>query len=824
MLQRQARGSVPVIEIPGYSIEATLGRGGMATVYLAVQESLQRKVALKVLDPQLAASDPGFTQRFVREGRIAASLRHRHILAIFDVGVHQGMAYLALEYLPGGSLAGEVGRKNPREALRLLREIGSALALVHKHGVVHRDIKPENILRHDDGGYVLADFGIARMAGLSMVTKEGSTIGTPAYMAPEQWRNQQLDGRADLYSLGVVLYQVLTGELPYAGADGWAIGMQHIQAPVPRLPAACAGLQQLLGKLLAKDANARFANAEALLAEVDALALTDRLDAAPIAETKPQIDPIEHLKSHPERLRALLESPSRWSRGRRWGAGLAGIVLLTALTLAWRWGAAAADWEHLFKTSKTLATVAVLPCDTYADDADQRMWGDVLAEELIHRLGRLRALTVIARSSSFPLRGQNLSAGDIGERLHASHLLACSIRPTPAGVRIVAELVETASGTQRWSAEFDRSGTEMLGVVDDLAVGISEKLLVNLAGAEQARLISHRTQSIEAIRLIEQARLRAREVSLAGIEAARELIAQALKLDPDYAQAQLALADVSRSQMQLQQRDAAWWRAQVEPLLKRALELDPELPAALILRSELRCGERDWNGCRADIEQALGLEPGAADVQAGAAHYFMHLGSRQRAVEHALRLLQIEPDVPSSWDTLTLALTNAGRLDEALAASERSIARFPEHWPSWHARALVFEQLGRCSEGVAAHEQALKLGAGAEVELNSTAASLYVCAGQRDRAIALLRDLQTRRASGDPIGDLAFATAHLALGQPAPALDALEAMYASGDAHLWTWLPHRLYGIEQLAKEPRFLALLGKLQLPAEALSWDPRA
>ncbi|MBL8245136.1 MAG: serine/threonine protein kinase, partial [Rhodanobacteraceae bacterium] len=239
-----------MIEIPGYRVLAPLGRGGMASVYLAEQLSLHRQVALKVLAPQLA-SDPTFVERFLREGRVAARLRHRHIVAIHDVGVHQGVAYMALDYLPGGSLASQ-GTLAPREALRVLREIGSALDLAHRSGVVHRDIKPENILIDEDGRHVLSDFGIARIAHASQaMTREGTTVGTPAYMAPEQWRAEAVDGRADLYSLGVVLFQLLTGRVPYNGTDGWAIGMQHMQAPLPQLPETLRALQPLLDRLLA---------------------------------------------------------------------------------------------------------------------------------------------------------------------------------------------------------------------------------------------------------------------------------------------------------------------------------------------------------------------------------------------------------------------------------------------------------------------------------------------------------------------------------------------------------------------------------------------
>jgi len=218
-------------------------------------------------DPALA-SDPGFAQRFLLEGRIAASLRQWHILEIHDVGVFQGQAYLALDDVPGGSLAQFAGGMSPPEALRLVAEIASALALAHAKGMIHREFKPENMLRQADGAFVLADSGIARMLGSEPLTREGLCAGTPAYMAPEQWGQQPLDGRAVFYGLGIVLFQMLSVAVPYSGEDGWAIGMQHLQAPLPRLPAECAGLQPLLARLLAKNPPLRFADADELLSSV----------------------------------------------------------------------------------------------------------------------------------------------------------------------------------------------------------------------------------------------------------------------------------------------------------------------------------------------------------------------------------------------------------------------------------------------------------------------------------------------------------------------------------------------------------------------------
>ncbi|KFN43110.1 serine/threonine-protein kinase [Arenimonas oryziterrae] len=239
--------------IAGYKILHELGRGGMATVYRAVQESLGREVALKVMAPELAR-DPAYAERFLREGKVVARLRHRNIVTVHDIGVtNEGAPYMAMEFVPGGSVAARIGSIDAATALRCVREIGSALDHAHRNGVVHRDVKPENILCHEDGSFLLSDFGVARLSeATSSLTAEGATLGTPQYMSPEQWRGEELDGRSDLYALGVLFYQLLTGAAPYSGTDGWAIGMQHMTAEVPRLPADKAMFQPLLDSLLAK--------------------------------------------------------------------------------------------------------------------------------------------------------------------------------------------------------------------------------------------------------------------------------------------------------------------------------------------------------------------------------------------------------------------------------------------------------------------------------------------------------------------------------------------------------------------------------------------
>ena len=263
-----------MIEIPGYRILRQLGRGGMATVYLALQESVQREVALKVMSPTLLA-DPDFGERFLREARIAAKLHHRHVVGIHDVGRNGDFNYIAMEYLGGGPvLARDAGPRPVRFALRVAREIATALHYAHAKGFVHRDVKPDNILLREDTSSALTDFGIARANDSERMTRTGAVIGTPHYMSPEQARGRPIDGRADLYSLGIVLYELLVGRVPYHADDSLAVGIMHITQPVPVLPEPLTPLQPLLNRLLAKQPDDRFQNGQQLADAIEQIELS----------------------------------------------------------------------------------------------------------------------------------------------------------------------------------------------------------------------------------------------------------------------------------------------------------------------------------------------------------------------------------------------------------------------------------------------------------------------------------------------------------------------------------------------------------------------
>ncbi|MFN3586248.1 MAG: serine/threonine-protein kinase [Moraxellaceae bacterium] len=274
------------LALPGYTLLRTLGKGGMATVYLAMQEKFEREVALKVMAPALSA-DAGFRERFLREAKIVARISHPNIVAVYDVNEVDGVHYIAMEYHPGGDLKSRLREGiGLREALAITKDVARALAYAHSKGYVHRDIKPDNILFRVDGSAVLTDFGIAKATeGDANLTQIGMVAGTPKYMSPEQARGQTLEGAADLYSLGVVLHEMLTGRLPYEAADPIALGILHMNAPVPRLEGRLAHFQPLLDRLLAKNPAQRPQSGAELIRDIEALEKGFDFERAPESAT-----------------------------------------------------------------------------------------------------------------------------------------------------------------------------------------------------------------------------------------------------------------------------------------------------------------------------------------------------------------------------------------------------------------------------------------------------------------------------------------------------------------------------------------------------------
>jgi hypothetical protein len=378
------------MEIPGYDVKRIIGQGGMATVFLAIQQSLDREIVLKTLNTTHDESED-FFERFMKEGRIVASLRHPHIVTIFDIGSADDILYISMEYVEGGDLRAKIDNGlAPVRALDLVSKIGQALAYAHKKGIVHRDVKPANILFRGDGTPLLSDFGIAKdVTTDNDLTSTGTILGSPFYMSPEQAEGQAVDGRTDIYSLGVIFYEMLTGEKPYEGDSAIKVIMKHIQSPVPQLPPELGQFQPLLNRLMAKNRDQRIADAGELVTEVEELR--------------------EHVEGKKGRtmmtlhsLKLPLAAKARARREASAGSGSTTVRILTlvVIMLLVLGGFGAFIVDNMGKSTIIVRAPAQIPmAATYGGTGSGAATGATGSGETVNRLSAARALEWLAKNS-----------------------------------------------------------------------------------------------------------------------------------------------------------------------------------------------------------------------------------------------------------------------------------------------------------------------------------------------------------------------------------------------------------------------------------------
>jgi serine/threonine-protein kinase PpkA len=437
--------TVETVQIPGYRMIKKLGEGGMATVYLAVQESLDREVALKVMSPALAAN-PIFCEQFMKEGRITAKLTHPHLMTVHDIGMDHGVYYLASEFLPSGTLRERMEKLSAAETLEIARDIASGLAYAHDKGFVHRDVKPGNIMFRANGTAVLADFGIAKaMKTVSAATMAGNAIGTPDYMSPEQAQASLVDGRSDLYSLGAVVFECLAGQKPYLANDAYAVALMHVTEPVPILPDKVAWLQPLIDGLMAKSPEQRFANGDAFITACDRI-----IQSNPTAATAAR-------EQRGTRKRAAMPRPPQSSvdtdsttassvavsvRGGSQntmrlaliGAGV--VIVILGVVLGWR-------WTH----SSSTVVEPVNPVTTQTQQPSKPPPPVQPVDDNSELLGKLDLPTLLSRAEQYVMFGQKNSGEKMGFPAgdNAIDMFHEALRREPGNARATQGLAQVAA-------------------------------------------------------------------------------------------------------------------------------------------------------------------------------------------------------------------------------------------------------------------------------------------------------------------------------------------------------------------------------------------
>jgi eukaryotic-like serine/threonine-protein kinase len=665
-----------------YRLERELGRGAMGRVFAARDLKLARDVAIKLLLGE--ATDPRL-ERFEQEARAAGSINHANIVTVFDVAPSEHGPFIVSERLEGETLRDRLAR-GPLAAgdvAAMGAQLAEGLNAAHEHGVVHRDLKPANLFVTQQGRLKILDFGVAKLLepGESAPrTEDGAIIGTVEYMSPEQVRGEAVDARCDLFSAGVVLYEMLTGRRPFVGSSRHAIERHILERDPEPLPDDVApALAAIVGRCLQKRPDQRFKSARQLAdAFSDATWLGDR--RAP-----------RHVASAPRarlvRIAALLGALACVAVG--------GIVVRDRRVS-----------PHVNGTP----SVAILPFRDLSPAKDQGFLSDGVAEEILTLLARVDGLRVAGRTSSFSFRDTNADARTIGQKLGVGALLEGSVRRDGEHLRISARLVNADDGYQLWAQDFDRKSDDLISVEDELARDIVGALKVKLVAGSHTLTENHGSRNPEAYTAYLRARLQYQDSAPNALAEARRSIERVIALDPQFAEAWAEYAEILRHSA----FEPAVTRAAMSDLFARArkavaeaLRLDPNLANAYVVRAGLRHGADQWDiaGARADLEQALALDPNNASAIRGEAVILMLFPRRvNEMIALMQRAAELDPLEVRNWSVLSQGYRTARRFDDERVALAREAAIAPQEVEIPYALGELEYHLGHLDKALAIYD------------------------------------------------------------------------------------------------------------------------
>ena len=737
--------------ISHYEILEKLGEGGMGVVYKARDTRLDRPVGIKFLPPHLSQKEDA-KKRFVQEAKAASALDHPNICTIYEIDeIPEGQMFIVMAHYEGETLEERVkkGGIGVEEACDIVEAVAGGLAEAHRRGIVHRDIKSSNILITGGGRAKIIDFGLAKLAEQSHLTREGTTLGTVKYMSPEQARGDEVDHRTDIWSTGVLLYEVITGRKPFRGDYDQAVIYSILNDEPPGIktlrPEAPAAVEKVIKKALAKDPEQRYQRIEDLAADVRSVR-----EAA--------------------RTKTASGRPDREKR-----------------------------------------SIAVLPFVDMSPQKDQEYFCDGLAEELINALAHIKPLRVVARTSAFSLKGGKYDVREIGEKLNVDTVLEGSIRKAGERLRITAQLVSAADGYHIWSEKYDRKLEDIFAIQDEISLAIVDKLKIELLGDEATRLVKRGTENLEAYDLYIRGRF-FWEKRGEGLKRAVEYFEKAIEKDPNYAEAYAGIAEsynllsfygylLSREAIPIARENALkaleindtiaeahnalgwihqyhdWDGSAAEQEFKRALELNPTYtPAHYWYASMLSLTDRDDEMYR-ENERAIAVDP--LSVQAHTMYGWCLLGRLEldQAEEKLKRALELNPDFLLAHWLLGQTYHHMSKDDEAIAELQKAVELSGRH--PWMLSCLgnVYGKMGRTAEA--------------------------------REVLAEIRE----RSEHEYVQSLYFANVNAGLGELEETLTWLEKAYEAHEQWLivigkFGWDPN----FERIKDDPRFQAFVRKIR------------
>jgi serine/threonine-protein kinase len=762
-------------------------------------------------------------RRFVQEAKTASALNHPNIITIYEIGKTDDTHFIATEYIEGETLHSRLRSEpmNLKTFLDVAIQVASALDAAHRAGIVHRDIKPENVMIRPDGVVKILDFGIAKLTERSVQsidaeaataikagTSPGMIIGTAAYMSPEQAKGERIDERTDIFSFGVLLYEMIAGRTPFAGntmSETLANLINTEPQPLLRYAANVPDeLQRIVFKLLRKSKDERYQTIKSLLADLknlrENLAFDERLEKShpPDAENATKI--LQATTGDLHKPNAETQHSFSLAIKQHKSATLAALAtFVIALAIV--------GYFAFFAPQSPITSVAVLPFVNGSNDAGLDYLSDGLSESVIDRLSQLLQLKVIARSSSFKYRGENIDIQDAANKLGVQAIVTGRIIQRGDNLSIRVEMVDVRNNRQLWSEQYNRKTADAFAVQQEVAQTVSEQLHLKLSGAQEQKLAKRDMVNPEAYDLLLKGRFQSRKGGTDNIKKASEYYQQAIAIDPNYALAYVYLAGTYRLLVGHSVGDPKEFLPKANASSRKALELDPNLPEAHLSMASLYQGDWNWAAAETEFKRAIELNPNSVAARNAYSAYLGVMGRHDEAIAEARRNKELDPLTLGNLVAVGFALGRARRYDEAIAEFKKILEVDKNYFGARYWLSYTYLDKGMYREAIDSFQEAIRLGGNNPSNQIYLGAS-YAKAGEREKAQAILKQLETSKEYVSP-GELPVL--YVALGEREKAFASFEKAYAARDVQLQFLKVDPSF--DPLRDDPRFQDLLRRVGL-----------
>ena len=813
-----------------YKIVSLVGAGGMGEVYLAEDTRLSRRIALKLLPPQFTINAER-VRRFEQEARAVSALNHPNIVTIHEIGRVNGTHFIVTEFVDGQTLRQRLAetRMSLREALDVAVQVASALDAAHQAGIVHRDVKPENIMVRPDGYVKVLDFGLAKLTERQATTAEaeeatvktnpGMVMGTVRYMSPEQARGVGVDGRTDIWSLGIVLYEMVTGHVPFEGETTSHVIVSILEEEPPALASYSQTgpdeLERIIDKALRKNREERYQAASDLMIDLKNLKQELELEARLERSIQPEASGREAARKSEERAAHTVDiAPAHPTSSVEYLVGeikrhkhsaILGAALMFIAV------AAIAYFFYFARGGEAIDSVAVLPFVNVNADANTEYLSEGISDSIINDLSQVPSLKkVIPFSSVLRYKGKQIDPQAVGRELNVRAVLTGRLIQRGDDLSISLELVDVRDNHRLWGEQYNRKLADILQIQAQIAREISEKLRLRLTGEEQKRLSKRYTENIEAYQLYIQGRYYGHKNTKEGWEKSIEYCKEAIRIDPNFAQAYVGLFNAYSNLGLRGFMPTKEAQQNAERTALKAVELDDAISEAHTALGYIKKGKWDWSGAEKEFKRALELDPNSLEAGKLYGSFLQDVGRANEAIIYAKRTQELDPLTPAAG--LGYAYFGARQYDRAIELYRKAIERNPSAAQAHFFLGEAYLAKRMYGEGVAELQKAVAIeNAPERWDRQPMLAYAYAVAGRRDEAQKILDEQKELAKQGRYISPYNFAIIYTGLGDKDRAFEWLDKAYQEHAQPLEHVKSRPLF--DSLRSNPRFTDLLRRMNL-----------